>query len=88
MANIKSVEKRARQADVRTERNKSVRSACKTRVRNTRRAIEAGDKEAAIDTFSKMASELDRAVKKGVIHKNSAKRRKSDLQKQLNQLSA
>ncbi len=88
MANIKSVEKRARQAVTRTERNKSVRSACKTRVKNTRTAIAAGDKEDATGKFNQMASELDRAVKKGVIHKNAARRRKSALQKELNSLSA
>ena len=88
MANIKSVEKRARQAVTRTNRNKSLRSLCKTRVRSARKALTAGDREAAETRYREMASELDRAARKGVIHRNAAKRRKSKIQKAINSLPA
>ncbi len=81
MANIKSVEKRARQAKVRTARNKAIRSACKTRVKKVRASVATSDKPKAEASFREMSSELDRAVKKGVLHRNTANRYKSRLQK-------
>lgn len=81
MANIKSVEKRARQAETRAARNKSIRSACKTRIKKVRASITAADKATALASYSTMSSELDKAVKKGVLHRNTASRHKSRLQK-------
>lgn len=86
MANIRSSAKRARQAVPRTERNRSVRTACKTRIKNVRKAVDGKDAEKAKDCYRQMASELDRAVKKGVMHRNAANRRKSRLLKAVSAL--
>ncbi|MGF1656658.1 MAG: 30S ribosomal protein S20 [Verrucomicrobiales bacterium] len=78
MANIKSVEKRARQAEARTNRNKIVKSSIRTEARAFRASV-AGEEDSLkpADAFSKLASRLDKAAKRGVIHKNAANRRKS-----------
>ena len=69
------------------QRNKAVKSALRTHVRNFRRAAEAGDAEKATQ-YAKLANrQLDKAVSKGVIHKNQAKNRKSSISKKLNKLA-
>ena len=83
MANIKSAAKRARQAKVRTARNRSTTNALKTTSKKTGAAIAAKDSKAAAELGRRLASELDRAVKHGTIHRNAAARRKSRLARQL-----
>jgi small subunit ribosomal protein S20 len=80
VANIKSQKKRNRQNATRHERNKAVRSELKTRVKNARRAIEAGA-DGAIDAVRTAQKRLDKAGAKGRIHKNQAARRTSRLMK-------
>lgn len=77
MANIKSAQKRMRQTVGRQARNKSVRSRLRTAVKK-HRATEGADKPKSLATTY---SEIDRARKKGVIHKNAAARYKSRLAK-------
>lgn len=77
MANIKSQKKRNLTNVKAAERNKSVRSELKSRVKS---AVTVGD-EATVRVAIK---KLDSAVSKGVIHKNTAARRKSRLMKKLN----
>lgn len=84
MANIKSSKKRARTAKVRTARNKSRKATIKTSIRNFNTAIEANNIEEARTAFVKTERQLDRAVTKGIIHKNTAARKKSRLAKILN----
>ncbi len=86
MANIKSQIKRNRQNIVRHERNKSVKTSLKTAVRKFREAAEAGDKDAAIAAGRDAARKLDKAVSKGVIHKNQAANRKSAIAKKASTL--
>ncbi|MDO5747087.1 MAG: 30S ribosomal protein S20 [Actinomycetaceae bacterium] len=86
MANIKSQIKRNRTNEKRRIRNKAVKSELKTYVRRTREAIEAGDKELAEQELRVTCRKLDKAVSKGVIHKNQAKQRKSKLAKRVNSL--
>lgn len=74
MANIKSAKKRVRQNVGREKRNKSVRSRLRTAVKK-QRTEGAGKAESLSVTYS----EIDRARKKGVIHKNAAARYKSRL---------
>lgn len=86
MPNNASAEKRMRQEHKRRAHNRSVKSIVKTQVTKARQAItgtsvSAEDAEAAVRAA---VSELDRAAKKGVIHRNNAARRKSRLMKQLN----
>ena len=75
MANIKSAEKRIQQAARRQSRNRSVRSHLRTSVKHHRQQ-EAGKKAEALP---RTYSEIDRALRKGVIHKNAAARYKSRL---------
>ncbi|HKP44754.1 30S ribosomal protein S20 [Mycobacterium sp.] len=86
MANIKSQEKRNRTNERRRLRNKSVKSSLHTAVRGFREAIEAGDKDKAAELLSSTSRKLDKAVSKGVIHKNQAANRKSGLAAALNKL--
>ena len=79
MANIKSQIKRNRQNEAAHERNKAVKSALKTSVRKFREAADAGDKDTAIAAGRDAARKLDKAVSKGVIHKNQAANKKSAL---------
>ena len=83
MANIKSQIKRNRQNEKRRMRNKSVKSALKTAVRKFHEATAAGDAEAAATLMRDASRKLDKAVSKGVIHKNQAANRKSAIAKKL-----
>ncbi|MFS0854255.1 30S ribosomal protein S20 [Microbacterium sp. 179-I 3D4 NHS] len=86
MANIKSQIKRNKTNEKAHERNKAVKSELKTLVRQTRAAVAAGDKAAAEATLKKASVKLDKAVSKGVLHKNQASNRKSAIAKQVSAL--
>lgn len=86
MANIKSQIKRIKTNAARTERNRSVKSELRTWIRKTREAVEAGDKDAATDALKTASKKLDKAVSKGVIHKNQAANKKSRLAKKVGAL--
>ena len=81
MANIKSQLKRIRTNEKARLRNKAVKSELKTYVRRVREAVAAGDKDAATNALATASRKLDKAVSKGVIHKNQAANRKSALAK-------
>jgi small subunit ribosomal protein S20 len=83
MANIASAKKQARASLRRAAANKAVRSAVKTRVVKARRAVADGGAEAAAELGLAAISSLDRAVSKGVLHRNNAARRKSRLMRRL-----
>ena len=83
MANIKSQIKRNRTNEKARLRNKAYKSELKTHVRHVREAIASGDKAAAESTLRDATRKLDKAVSKGVIHKNQAANRKSALAKQV-----
>ncbi len=87
MANIKQQKKRVLTNEKRRLRNKSVRSATRTEMRKFREAVESGDKAAAEAQLRVASRKLDKAVSKGVIHKNQAKNRKSSISKKLNKLA-
>ena len=84
MANIKSAKKRILVSKKRADRNKSVRSRIKTAVKKVDVAIEAGEKAAATDALRAAVSELDKATKKGIYHKNTTARKVSRLTKAVN----
>jgi small subunit ribosomal protein S20 len=88
VANIKSQIKRNKQNEVRRQRNKAVKSALKTRVRQFREAAETGDVAAATEAMRTACRDLDKAASKGVIHKNQAANRKSAITKQVAELQA
>ena len=79
MANIKSQIKRNATNEKRRLRNKAVKSELKTLVRSFREAADSGDADKARTTLSQASRRLDKAVSKGVIHKNQAANRKSAL---------
>jgi small subunit ribosomal protein S20 len=87
MANIKSQIKRIATNKKATDRNKAVKSELKTHVRAVRTAIAAGDKDKATTALSLASKKLDKAVSKGVIHKNQAANKKSSIAKQVSALS-
>ncbi|MFI7125360.1 30S ribosomal protein S20 [Nonomuraea sp. NPDC050153] len=88
MANIKSQIKRNKQNEKARLRNKAVKSSLKTAVRKFREAAEQGDTEKAAVLQRAAARQLDKAVSKGVIHKNQAANRKSAIAKQAAALAA
>jgi small subunit ribosomal protein S20 len=79
MATHPSAEKRHRQTERRTAVNRSRVSRMRTFVKNVELAIASGDKTAARTAFDLAAPELQRAVTKGVIHKNTVARKLSRL---------
>ncbi len=87
MANIRSQMKRNRQNVKRNERNKAARSEIRTRMRRAVEAIEAGSDDAA-ELTAEAIRQVDRAASAGVLHKNTAARRKSRLVKRLAQSQA
>jgi small subunit ribosomal protein S20 len=88
VANIKSQIKRNRQNEKARLRNKSVKSSLKTAIRKFHAAVEAGDTAAAEALMRDASRKLDKAVSKGVIHKNQAANRKSAISKQQGSLAA
>ena len=88
MANIKSQIKRNRQNEKARLRNKSVKSSLKTVIRKLNEASVAGNTETATTLLRDASRQLDKAVSKGVIHKNQAANRKSAIAKRIASLSA
>ena len=88
MANIKSQIKRNRQNEKRRQRNRAVRSEVNTRTRNALDAAEQGDAEETTEAARIAIKRIDKAASKGVLHPNTAARRKSRLMKHLARLQA
>lgn len=79
MANSAQARKRARQAEVRRQRNAGRRSEMRTEIKKVIKAIDAGDKTAAESAFKAAVPMIDNMAGKGLIHKNKAARHKSRL---------
>jgi small subunit ribosomal protein S20 len=80
MANTKSAIKRIRVEQKRRERNHAVKTKVRTYVTKARKAIVTAPAEATtVEAIREAMSQLDRAVTKGVLHRNNAARRKSRL---------
>lgn len=88
MPNIKSAKKRVKIIEKRTLRNKMIKSGYRTAVRKFEEAVESGNREEANTLFTQAVKKIDQACTKGVIVKNAAARKKSNLAKKLNSLSA
>ena len=86
MANIKSQLKRIITNKKAHDRNKAVKSELKTHIRAVRTAVSAGDKDKATAALAVASKKLDKAVSKGVIHRNQAANRKSAIAKQVSAL--
>ena len=79
MANTKSAEKAARQAQKHRARNVALRSRMRTAVRKVTAAIASGSKEAAMTSYRSAVPVIDSLVSKQIIHRNKAARHKSRL---------
>lgn len=86
VANIKSQIKRIKTNRKATERNRAVKSELRTLARQTREAVLQGDRDLAEQKLRAANRKLDKAVSKGVIHRNQAANRKSALAKKVNAL--
>ena len=87
LANIKSAKKRILVTEKRTAKNKSIRSKVKTAIKKVDAAIAANDKAAAEAALRVAVSELDKATKKGVYHKNTTARKVSRMTIAVNKLA-
>lgn len=79
MANTVQARKRARQAIQRRAHNMSLRSELRTAIKKVRKAVAAGDKNAAQSVFKESQGVIDSIADKKIIHKNAAARHKSRL---------
>ncbi len=88
MPNTRSAAKRVRQSEKRHLRNQAIKSEIKTLVKKCRLAVEAGQPDEARQLARLAESRLDRAAKKGIVHKNTANRRAARLHKAVSGLNA
>lgn len=87
MPNIKSAKKRVKVTEKKTLINLSHKTALKTAIKKFDAAVNAGDKENVQALFNDAVKKLDRAVSQGILHKNNAARKKSQLALKLAKLS-
>ncbi|MDP9883984.1 small subunit ribosomal protein S20 [Sinomonas atrocyanea] len=86
MANIKSQKKRILTNEKARQRNMAVKSELKTAIRAVTTAVASADKDAAASALAYASKKLDKAVSKGVIHKNQAANRKSGIAKKVGKI--
>lgn len=87
MANIKSQKKRILTNEKSRLRNNAYKSELRTAVRKVNSAVAAGNKDEAVKALSVAGRKFDKAVSKGVLHKNNAANKKSGLSQRVNALS-
>ena len=88
MPNHKSAEKRVRQNERRRVVNRSNRTKLRNSIKNLRTAMKGGDAGQVTPLLPKTISEIDKAVQKGVLHRNAAARHKSRLTVRATQAAA
>ncbi len=86
MANTRQAKKRVRQSERRRLANVAMRSTVRTGIRRAREAVAKGTAEEAQQAFQGASSLLDRAVRKGIVHRNHAARLKSRLNRNVKKL--
>lgn len=84
MPNHKSAEKRVRQTAKRNAVNTSNKSRLRTQIKKLRAALASGDKSQSTELLNPTISVIDKAVNKGILHKNTAARYKSRLTMHVN----
>ncbi len=87
MANTKSAKKSIKTQERRRARNQVVKSKVRSSLRRANQSVVGAQSDDAQGLVIKAVSELDKAVAKGVIHKNQAGRKKSRLMKKLNAMA-
>ena len=85
MPNKDSAKKELRKTKKRVIANNRVKDTMKTMIKKNIKQVEAGEKQVA-ESFNQTVKAIDKAVKKGLIKKNNAARKKSRLQKKVNSL--
>lgn len=88
MPNIKSAKKRVSIIEKKTLRNNMIKSGYKSAVKKFEQSLENNNAEETKALFSEATKKIDQACKKGVIEKNTAARKKSNLAKKLNATNA
>ena len=88
MPNKKSAERRVRIAERNRLYNKYWTSRCKTAVKRVLEAVESGNADEAAKTFNAAQSVIDKAVVKGVMHRNTAARRKALMSRRMKAMNA
>lgn len=87
MPNIKSAKKRVKVIETKTLQNKMLKTALKTSIKKYKAALAEGNKDLASKTYLEAVSKIDKAVSKGIIHKNNAARKKSQFTLMLNTIA-
>lgn len=87
MPNIKSAKKRVLLTKVSNDRNKAAKSVLKTTLKKFDAAVAEGNREQADSAYKAAVKTIDESVKKGVLHKNNAARKKSSITLKLNRLA-
>lgn len=87
MANSAQARKRARQTEKQRQHNTSLRSTLRTAIKKVRKAVEAGDKDAAQAVLRSSQAVIDRIADKRIMHKNAASRNKSRLAQAVKSMS-
>lgn len=88
LPNIKSAKKRVKVGAVKKAQNQIVKSVMKTAVKKVKIAVAAGDRELASNLYRTAAASIDKAARKGVIHKNNAANKKSGLARMINGMAS
>ena len=84
MANVKNAKKKSKQINKVTLANQQLKSTVKNAIKETDKAVAAGNKERAEDRLKLAIKSLDNAKVKGLVHKNKVNREKSRLTKKVN----
>ena len=87
MRNIKSAKKRVLVTDAKTLQNQMFKTYLKTSIKKYEAALAAGDKALASETYKAAVKKIDKAVARGLLHKNAGARKKSQFTKKLNALA-
>ncbi|MBL8888515.1 MAG: 30S ribosomal protein S20 [Planctomycetaceae bacterium] len=83
MPNTKSAAKSLKQSEIRRVRNKAIKTRTKTEIKRVLDSVNSGDIAAAEANYKVAAKKLDQAGSQGVIHKNTAARHKSRMQRSI-----
>lgn len=88
MPNHKSAKKRMRQNEKRRDINRASRGQMRTAIKRLRAAMSGGNREEVQGLLPQTVSVIDKAIQKGVLHRNAAARYKSRLNARVNQMNA
>ena len=87
MPNIKSAKKRVQLSKISNEKNKQAKSVLKTALKKFDAAVAEGNREQADSAYQAAVQSIDKAAGKGILHKNAAARKKSQITLKMNKLA-